>query len=269
MHPILFEAGGVTLYAYGVLLAAAYLIGLQFTLMRARARGIDAQRVMDLGIWVIVAALVGAKLVLAVQYPRQYFTTVAGFLDLLRVGGVFYGGLVAAIVTAIWCFWRYGLPVWTTGDAIAPALALGHAVGRLGCLLAGCCYGRQTSVPWAITFHDRVAHAVVGTPLGVPLHPTQIYEAGAELLIMAGLLLFERRGRPFPGRTFWTYILLYGVSRFAIEFYRGDVRGVLFGPLSTSQSVSLILVPLAILMLFVLSRGTRPAPHEAVQARAA
>jgi phosphatidylglycerol:prolipoprotein diacylglycerol transferase len=269
MHPVLFEAGGVTLYAYGVLLAAAYLIGLQVTLVRARARGLDGQRVMDMGIWVIVSALIGAKLLLAVQYPRQYFTSVSGFFELLRVGGVFYGGLIAAIVTAIWCLWRYGLPLWTTGDAIAPALALGHAVGRLGCLLAGCCYGRQTSVPWAITFHDRAAQTIVGTPLGVPLHPTQIYEAGAELLIMCGLLLLERRGRPFAGRTFWTYILLYGVSRFVIEFYRGDDRGMLFGTLSTSQSVSLVLVPLAIVMLFVLSRGTRPAPREAVQARAA
>lgn len=269
MHPILFEARGVTIYAYGVILAAAYLIGLQFTLVRARARGLDAQRVMDLGIWVIVSALVGAKLLLALQYPRQYLMSGAGLLELLRVGGVFYGGLIAAIFAAIWSLWRYGLPLWTTGDAIAPAIALGHAVGRLGCLMAGCCFGRATTVPWAITFHDRAAETVVGTPIGVPLHPTQLYEAGAELLILGVLLVFERRGRPFPGRTFWSYILLYGVSRFVIEFYRGDSRGVLFGTLSTSQSLSVILVPVAMVMLYLLGRRTRPAPREAVQARAA
>jgi phosphatidylglycerol:prolipoprotein diacylglycerol transferase len=99
----------------------------------------------------------------------------------------------------------------------------------------------------------------VGTPLGIPLHPTQLYEAGAELLILVVLLATERRGRPFPGRTFWGYMLLYGVSRFVIEFYRGDPRGMV-GDLSTSQFVSLVIVPLSIVMLFVLSRrGDVPA----------
>jgi hypothetical protein len=109
-------------------------------------------------------------------------------------------------------------------------------------LLAGCCYGRPTSVPWAVTFTDPVAAANVGTPLDVPLHPTQLYDAGGELLILAVLLATERRGRTFPGRTFWLYVLLYGVSRFIVEFYRGDERGTLF-VLSTSQVVSLVAVP--------------------------
>jgi phosphatidylglycerol:prolipoprotein diacylglycerol transferase len=151
----------------------------------------------------------------------------------------------------------------------APGIAMGHIVGRLGCLLAGCCFGRETSVPWAITFRDPAASANVGTPLGVPLHPTQLYEAGAEALILAFLLAFERRGRPFAGRTFWTYLLLYGVSRFAIEFYRGDSRGVVFGFLSTSQFVSVILVPLAIVMLFVLGRRPDPSRTAAAQRVAA
>ena len=130
------------------------------------------------------------------------------------------------------------LPLWTTTDVFAPGIALGHVVGRMGCLLAGCCFGGRPSVPWAITFTDPAAAANVGTPLGVPLHPTQLYEAGAELLILAFLLLWERRGRAFPGRTFWSYMLLYGVSRFVIEFYRGDSRGMVFDALSTSQFVS-------------------------------
>ena len=121
------------------------------------------------------------------------------------------------------------MPLWTTTDVFAPGIALGHVVGRLGCLLAGCCFGRPTSVPWAITFTTIRGAANVGTPLDVPLHPTQLYEAGAELLILVFLLAIERRGRPFPGRTFWGYMLLYGISRFVIEFYRGDSRGMVFG----------------------------------------
>jgi phosphatidylglycerol---prolipoprotein diacylglyceryl transferase len=126
-------------------------------------------------------------------------------------------------------------------------------------------------VPWAITFHNDFARQNAGTPLGVPLHPTQLYEAGAELLILGALLFFERRGRTFPGRTFWSYMLLYGVSRFIIEFYRGDSRGVitvLQQPLSTSQFVSLLLVPVSLGMLVYLGRTLGPAPAGSAARRA-
>jgi phosphatidylglycerol:prolipoprotein diacylglycerol transferase len=135
----------------------------------------------------------------------------------------------------------------------APGIALGHVTGRLGCLAAGCCYGKPADVPWAITFTNPLAASNVGTPLGIPLHPTQIYEAGAALLILAFLLATERKGRYFAGRTFWSYMFLYAVSRFVIEFFRGDERGVIMG-LSTSQFISVVLAPLSIAMLVWLSR---------------
>jgi phosphatidylglycerol:prolipoprotein diacylglycerol transferase len=269
MHPILFEAGGFTIYSYGVLLAAAYLLGLQFALMRARARGLPSQQVMDLGIWIIISALAGAKLLLLIVDFDQFTSNPRDLLSLARSGGVFYGGLIAAVVVALFYLRRHKLPLWTTTDVFAPGIALGHVVGRLGCLLAGCCFGKPTSVPWAITFRDPAAMANVGTPLGVALHPTQLYEAGAEALILVFLLLFERRGRSFPGRTFWSYMLLYGVSRFIVEFYRGDSRGMVFDAVSTSQFVSLLLVPLAIVMLFLLSRRVDPTRHRAAQRVAA
>jgi phosphatidylglycerol:prolipoprotein diacylglycerol transferase len=133
--------------------------------------------------------------------------------------------------------------------------------GRLGCLAAGCCYGRPTDLPWAITFTNPLAAANVGTPLGIPLHPTQIYEAGAELLILVLLLATERRGRVFAGRTFWMYLLLYAISRFVIEFYRGDPRGEILG-LSTSQFISVLLAPLSLGMLIWLSRSRPDSPSE-------
>jgi len=269
MHPILFEFGGFTIYSYGVLLAAAYLLGLQFALIRARSRGLDRERVMDLGIWIIISALVGAKLLLLVVDYRPFLANPRTIVDLLRSGGVFYGGLIAAVTVALAYIWRHRMPMWTTTDVFAPGIALGHVVGRLGCLLAGCCFGRPTSVPWAISFHDPNAFATSGTPLGVSLHPTQLYEAGAEALILVFLLAFERRGRPFPGRTFWSYMLLYGVSRFIIEFYRGDPRGTVFDALSTSQFVSVILVPLSVVMLFLLSRRDDPSTSAAAQRVAA
>ena len=225
MYPELFKLGPLTIYSYGVLLAASYLLGLRLAMSRARKWGLDANRVLDLGIYIIIAALVGAKLLLLIVDYDQFSTSPADLLSLARSGGVFYGGLILAVVVAFWYIAKHGMPFWTTCDVFAPGIALGHVTGRLGCFAAGCCYGKATNVPWAVIFTDPLAAANVGTPLGIPLHPTQLYEAGAELLILGVLLATERRGRPFPGRTFWAYMFLYAVSRFIIEFYRGDPRG--------------------------------------------
>src|SRR5215831_869498 len=253
MYPRLLELGPITVYTYGVLLAAAYLVGLKLAMVRANARGLDSNRVLDLGIYIIISALVGAKLLLLVTDFRTFRADPRELLTLARSGGVFYGGLILAVAVALLYIRRIGLPLWTTCDVFAPGIALGHVVGRLGCFFAGCCYGRPTTVPWAITFRDPLAAANVGTPLNIPLHPTQLYEAGAELLILLLLLATERTGRRFAGRTFWLYMLLYSVSRFIIEFYRGDDRGTV-GMFSTSQFISILLAPLAIGMLVYLSR---------------
>jgi phosphatidylglycerol:prolipoprotein diacylglycerol transferase len=265
MYPRLLELGPITVYTYGVLLAAAYLFGLQLARVRAKKRGLDANRILDLGIYIIISALVGAKLLLLITDFKSFTADPRELLTLARSGGVFYGGLIVAVVVALWYIRRVGLPLWTTCDVFAPGIALGHVIGRFGCLFAGCCYGRPTMKPWGITFTDTFAAANVGTPLGVPLHPTQLYEAGAEFLILMVLLVTERKGRPFPGRTFWLYMLLYAISRFIIEFYRGDERGTV-GMFSTSQFISILLAPLAVAMLVYLSRAVTPEPKRARKA---
>lgn len=265
MYPRLFELGPITVYTYGVLLAAAYLLGLQLARVRARKRGLDPNRVLDLGIYIIISALIGAKLLLLITDFKTFTADPRELLTLARSGGVFYGGLILAVTVALWYIRKIGLPLWTTCDVFAPGIALGHVVGRFGCLFAGCCFGKPTTRPWGITFTDPFAAANVGTPLGVPLHPTQLYEAGAELLILLLLLGTERKGRAYPGRTFWLYMLLYGISRFVIEFYRGDERGAV-GMFSTSQFISILLVPLAIGMLVYLSRRETPEPKRARKA---
>ena len=254
MHPVLFNIAGWPVYSYGVLLAAAYLAGLQLAVVRARHAGLDGAKVMDFGIYLIIAALVGAKLALVLVDFSYYRANPKEILSLARAGGVFYGGLIAALVVGLLLVKRYRLPVWKTGDLIAPGIALGHVIGRLGCLMAGCCYGRPTTVPWAITFHDPMAGLNVGTPLEVPLHPTQLYDAGAELIILFALLATEKKGKPFAGRTFWLYMLLYAISRYIIEIYRGDDRGIFFSTFSTSQLVSLVLVPVSLFMLWRLRK---------------
>ncbi len=272
MLPRLLSVGPFTLYSYGALLAVGFLLGLWLATVRARKRGIDSARILDLGVIVLIAAVAGAKVLLlltelpsVLQQPREILT-------ILRSGGVFYGGLIAAIGAGVWYVRRNRLPLWTTCDVLAPSIALGHVVGRLGCLAAGCCFGRPTSLPWGITFHDPFAAAHVGMPLGIALHPTQLYEAGAEALILVVLLAAERysariagvaqRSRfaqAFPGQTFCLYLALYAVSRFVIEFFRGDERGMLLG-VSTSQFISLVILPCSLLALVLLARHGRLAP---------
>jgi phosphatidylglycerol:prolipoprotein diacylglycerol transferase len=274
MYPRLFELplslgplGPITVYTYGVLLAAAYLAGLKLAMVRAKARGLDANRVLDLGIYIIISALIGAKLLLLVTDFKTFSSNPRELMTLARSGGVFYGGLILAVVVALLYIRKVGLPLWTTTDVFAPGIALGHVVGRFGCLFAGCCFGKPVAEPhwWTVTFRDPFAAANVGTPLGVPLYPTQIFEAGAELLILIVLLATEKKGRGFAGRTFWLYMLLYAISRFIIEFYRGDERGTV-GMFSTSQFISIILAPLAIAMLVYLARVVTPEPKRARKA---
>ena len=254
MHPILFSVGDWPVYSYGVLLALAYLAAMQFAVMRGRRNGLDGAKMMDFGIYIIISALLGAKLMLVAVEFNYFKSHPHELFSLVRAGGVFYGGLIAALAVGLWLVSRYKLPPWKTADMIAPGIALGHVIGRMGCFLAGCCYGRATSVPWAVTFTDPAAAANVGTPLNVPLHPTQLYDAGAELLILIFLLLTEKRGRPFAGRTFWLYMLLYAISRYIVEIYRDDERGVFFG-MPTSQFISIIIVPVSLFMLWRLSRA--------------
>lgn len=278
MHPILFSfgplefgwfsLGTITIYSYGVLLAAAYLTGLWLAVRRARAAGVDGNKIMDLLIWVIIAALVGAKALLFIIDFEHFTSSWQEFTTLLRSGGVFYGGLIAAILVCIYQLRKHRLPLWHSGDLFAPGIALGYMVGRLGCLMAGCCYGKPTDVAWAITFTDPAANFNVGTPLNVALHPTQLYESAAGLVILIAVLALEKRPRPFAGRTFWSFAFIYAVLRFIIEYFRGDDRGLVLNLLSTSQFISVVLAPLSLFMLWYLSRANRPeAPDIADPAR--
>ena len=255
MFPKLFDLGPISIYSYGLMLAASYVVALQVGMIRARKRGLNANRVMDLGIYCIISALLGAKLLLVIVDFDRYWQDPSNLLTILRSGGVYYGGFILAAAVGIWFIRRHNLPLWSTCDAFAPGIVLAQAIGRLGCLLAGCCYGQPTSLPWGITFTNPLAAVNSGTPLDVTLHPTQLYESASALIILGVLLVSERGGRSFAGRTFWSYLLLYPATRFLIEFYRGDPRGTFIDILSTSQFISLLLIPVSIVMLFVLGRN--------------
>ncbi len=241
MHPILVDLGFATIGTYGFALVLAYLSAIWLGVHRAKKEGIPPGQILDLSVWLLVGAIIGAKLLLVIVDWRQYAAQPRLLLGIVRLGGVFYGGLILSVITGLWYMRRKGLDTWQVCDILAPSIALGQAVGRVGCFMAGCCYGKVCHLPWAVTFTDPVAHDNVGVPLHTPLHPTQIYSSLSALAIFA-LLLWISRHKRFPGQVFWSYVAIYSVSRALIEFLRGDHRGSLFnGTVSTSQFVSLLL----------------------------
>ncbi|MBF0170056.1 MAG: prolipoprotein diacylglyceryl transferase [Nitrospinae bacterium] len=236
MHPILFELGPVTLHTYGLMVAAGFLFGITLAARLGQGDGLDPQKVFDTCFWIVVAAIIGSRLVY-IGVNLDHF--VAHPLDVVKLwegGLVFYGGFLGAIVAGWICVNRYKMDKWVFADVAAPGAALGHIFGRFGCFFAGCCYGKPTDVPWAVTFSDVASIA----PTGVPLHPTQLYDALNELIIFA-ILMAVRGRRSFKGQIFFLWIMLYAIGRFIVEGFRGDPRGVWFGELiSTSQLFALI-----------------------------
>jgi phosphatidylglycerol---prolipoprotein diacylglyceryl transferase len=251
------EWGPLTLHTYGVLLALAFVAGLWVVTTQARKAGLDAARITDMAVYVLIAGLLGAKILLLVVEWEHYSNNLRELFSLVQSGGVFYGGLLGAIPVAWWYAKRHALPPWATADVLAPGVVIGQAIGRLGCLCAGCCHGRPASVPWAVTFHDEYAARVVGTPLDTPLHPTQVYESLACLAIF-GVLLWMARRKAFHGQLALAYVGLYAIARFGIEFFRGDLaRGtVLGGALSTSQFIALATaLVVALLVPYVMKKN--------------
>jgi len=242
MFPKILDLGPVTIHTYGLLLAAAFIAGIWITSRNAKREGIHPDSIWNMGLVVIFSALVGAKLLLLVsdyQYYSQNFREIFS-LSTLRSAGVYYGGLLLALCAAIWYLRKKHLPAWTIADLAAPGIALGQTLGRLGCLSAGCCYGKPTQLPWGITFTSQYAYENVGVPLNTVLHPTQIYESIATFGLFL-FLMWRLSRKHFTGQILLEYLMLYAVMRFAIEFFRYDDRGfVLYGLLSTSQFIAIL-----------------------------
>jgi phosphatidylglycerol:prolipoprotein diacylglycerol transferase len=266
MYPELFRIGGFPVNTYGVLLATAFLIALYIASRLGARDGLPRERVYDLGLWMLLAGLLGSKLLMMVVEP-EYADNPWHLLslDFLRSGGVWYGGFIGGITAGYFLMRRYRLPFWKTADAFVPGIALGQSLGRQGCFAAGCCWGKPTLVAWGVHFSNE-GHKVTGVPttvaqlpeheqqawaerLGgfaspVHLHPTQLYESFAMLAAFLFLLWLHRRKR-FSGQVLLAYACIYGAVRFTIEFFRDDPRGNVAGlssltGLSTSQMISLL-----------------------------
>ncbi len=256
MHPKLIQIGDFFVPTYGVLVTTGFIAALWLSVRLAGRTGFDKEAVLNLGIYCGLAGILGGKVLFILadfDYYRRNPGEIVSF-STLQAGGIFYGGLLAALATAFIYMRRKQLPVLATADVIAPGLALGHGIGRLGCFMSGCCWGVECQRPWAVTFTDPTAGQMFGTPVGVPLHPAQLYEVAAMALTF--VILYVRFGRPHrPGSIIGLYLVLYAGARFVIDFFRAAERPDPFGgPLSLAQWIS---VGLLMLGAAALTRGWR------------
>ena len=245
MFPRLFQIGSFYLPTYGLLVATGVLVGLWICVRNSEKQGINGDDAWNLGILVVLAGIVGAKVLFVINewgyysaHPRDIFS-----LGVLQAGGVFSGGLIGALLMAAWYLRRHHMPALRTCDAFAPGLAFGHVLGRFGCFAAGCCYGKPTNHYWGVVFTNPLANTISETPLNVRLEPTQLIEAAAEFFNFI-LLTWLLKRKKFDGQVFGSFMVLYGVERFFIEFLRGDNgRGEVFGGvMSGTQLISIFLV---------------------------
>jgi phosphatidylglycerol:prolipoprotein diacylglycerol transferase len=258
MYPELFRIVNFPVNTYGVFLAIAFLCAILITAKLAARDGLPRERVYDLCLWMLLAGLVGSKIMMLFTEPEYRADPLQLIsLDFLRSGGVFYGGLLGAVGAGYLLMKRYKLPWWQTADACAPGIAIGNFFGRQGCFAAGCCWGKPTTLPWGVKFSE-LGHEITGVPIDTHLHPTQLYESFAMLLVFLFLLWLHKR-RSFSGQVVLAYALLYSVIRFSIEFVRDDPRGNILGlttltGLSTSQMISLVVGICALVLLIVRRR---------------
>ncbi|MGB7913211.1 MAG: prolipoprotein diacylglyceryl transferase [Desulfobaccales bacterium] len=251
MHPILFRYGFLTLYTYGFFLALAFLGAIFIAGREARRLGLPVETFFDLCFYAVVAALVGSRLMYVLlelrtylAHPLQIFAIWGGGLD-------FQGGVILALVVAVWFIRRHSLPWRPTLDALALGLPVGQFLGRIGCFSAGCCYGSPSSLPWAVLFTNPATLC----PLRVPVHPAQLYEAFLDLGVVFAALSFWKTRKSYDGQLALVYFCLAGAVRFVVEFFRSplDYRGpTYFGwmPLTQLLALGMALVAGALLVWF-------------------
>ncbi len=270
MRPWLFFIGDVGVPAYWALLMIGFMAAIYLSWRMAPRAGVDANRILDLNLIVLLSGVVGARLmhVLVEDDPLNpgepiLFYYLEHPLEILNItnGLAFYGGFVLAALAGVWYVRRRGLGVGRVADIAGVCIPLGLVFGRLGCFLAGCCHGKPTDLPWGVVFTDP---ASLARPLGVSLHPTQLYSSVFALLLFALMWAGHRRWKRFDGQVFLWFVALYSAGRFLIEFLRNDNRGMFFsGYLSSSQVVALPLMAAALFFLVYLGRRAQTAKEQA------
>lgn len=255
MHPVAFQLGPLTIHWYGILIAVGFLLGIWTASRRGLRDGLEPQRISDLAMWLLVGAIIGARALHVISYWDTEFKgrPLWEIFKIQNGGLVFYGGLIGAVIAGtLYGRWKK-LPWFKTADALAPSIALGSVFGRIGCLMTGCCYGQKCDLPLAIHFPE------VHETHGAPVHPTQLYDSFANLLLYLGLAWLYRL-KKFDGQVFGVFLVAYAVLRSTVELFRGDYQpGEIHAGLTPAQWVSVAIVIAGVALLVFLRRKTAPA----------
>lgn len=251
MYPILFSIGPVTIYSYGLMLGLAFLITMHLASQRANIFNISRKAVSNLIILFLISGVIGARIAYVLANMSYFAGDPLQVLMINKGGLIFYGGLILAFISGIIFAKITNLDILNAADLMAPFIALGHAIGRLGCFLNGCCFGKSTDSCLGIRFPHTL----------IKVYPTQLFSF-AGLLILFFLLIFLQNRRSFKGEIISSYLILYGMFRFLIEFFRGDLL-VIFHGLTSTQLLSIILIVVGII-LFVFTKHLKniPALHK-------
>jgi phosphatidylglycerol:prolipoprotein diacylglycerol transferase len=251
------EFGPFTLHTYGVLVALGFVVALAVLLRGARRAGLPTEPVLDLAFIAMLAAIVGSRLLYVLFNPGEYAAEPLRVLKIWEGGLVFHGGLLLAIPLCLIAVRRWRLPAWEVADTFAPAIAIGQAVGRVGCFAAGCCYGAPWDPPLCVTY----THPDALAPLHVTLFPSQLLAAATGLAVFAALVAYRPRRRA-PGQVFWLYLLLAALGRLVEDAFRGtEAKLALLPWLSATQAISLTLAAAALVLFISFGRRnpSRPA----------
>ena len=247
MHPDLFSIGPLTIHTYGLLVAIGFVLGILVAVRTGKYVGMTAQHVIDMGFIIMVSGIIGSRLAYILENVSYYYAHPLDMVRLWHGGLVFSGGLIAVLLVMIWYARQHQLSIWRVGDVWTPAVALGQAIGRIGCFMAGCCYGRPTDVCWAVTFTNPKSIA----PLNIPLHPTQLYSSLSGLIIFIVLMVLTAK-KKFEGQVMLWFLILHSTGRLLIERFRGDDRGSIFGNSgwTLTQLLAMIILIASVILLF-------------------
>ncbi|RLC31124.1 MAG: prolipoprotein diacylglyceryl transferase [Deltaproteobacteria bacterium] len=249
MYPDLFTIGPFTLHTYGLFVAAGFFVGMMTAVKLAKREGISSEQVMDMGFVIILSAIIGSRLMYVLINASEYIHAPLDILKIWEGGLVFSGGVIGVVLTMLWYVKRHGLSVGKIADLWAPGIAIGQAIGRIGCFMAGCCYGRPTDGKCGIVFTDP--HSLA-RPLNVPLYPTQLYASASSLVIFLVLLLLYSK-RKFEGQVFLWFLIIHSTARLAIERFRGDNRGIIMGTdMTVTQFVAILILIISVGILCVI-----------------
>ena len=247
MFPDLFRIGSLTIHTYGLFLVLGITVGLLIALKFSRGQGISPQAIMDMGFIIILFALVGSRLAYVLMNISYYQEHPLDIIIFWRGGLVFSGGLIAVLLALGWYLKRNHLSFWKIGDLWAPSAAIGQGIGRLGCFMAGCCYGKPTEMYWGVVF----THPNSLAPLNIPLHPTQLYGSLSGFIIF-GVLYYLHAKKQFEGQLLLWFLILHSTARLLLERFRGDERGFILGSdMTVTQLFALLILFSAVIALFV------------------